>query len=38
MLLANRDILMKTLEIMHGVCVRDRLEDGLFPQDSDEHP
>ena len=38
MLLANRDILMKTLEIMHGVCVRDHLEDGLFPHDSDEHP
>ena len=26
---------MKTLEIMNGVCVRDHLEDGLFPHYSD---
>ena len=29
MLLVNR-YLMKTLEIMDGVCARDHLEDGLF--------
>ena len=32
------DILMKALEIMHGVCARDHLEDGIFPHDSNEHP
>ena len=37
MLLANR-YLMKALEIMHGVCARDHLEDGIFPQDSNGHP
>ena len=24
------DILMKALEITHGVCARDHLEDGIF--------
>ena len=28
---------MKALEIMHGVCARDHLEDGIFPHDSDGH-
>ena len=28
----------KTLEIMHGVCVHDHLEDRLFPHNLDEHP
>ena len=31
-------MLMKALEIMHGVCACDHLDDVIFPHDSDGHP